>query len=63
MKLTPGEIYFIGEKDLKTGLDTSYCKIGIVRDGAAMSLVGTGLRWAPDKFLPQLERYLREGDE
>jgi hypothetical protein len=34
MKLTPGEIYFIGEKDLKTGLNTSYCKIGIVRDGA-----------------------------
>ena len=34
MKLTPGEIYFIGEKDLKTGLNTSYCKIGIVREGA-----------------------------
>jgi hypothetical protein len=34
MKLTPGEIYFIGEKDLKTGLTTSYCKIGIVREGA-----------------------------
>ncbi|MEN9846406.1 MAG: hypothetical protein RIS36_1553 [Pseudomonadota bacterium] len=34
MKLTAGEIYFIGEKDLKTGLTTSYCKIGIVRDGA-----------------------------
>jgi len=34
MKLTAGEIYFIGEKDLKTGLDTSYCKIGIVREGA-----------------------------
>ncbi len=34
MKLTPGEIYFIGEKDLKTGLDTSYFKIGIVREGA-----------------------------
>ena len=34
MKLTAGEIYFIGEKDLKTGLHTSYCKIGIVREGA-----------------------------
>ena len=34
MKLTAGEIYFIGEKDLKTGLDTRYCKIGIVREGA-----------------------------
>jgi hypothetical protein len=34
MKLTAGEVYFIGEKDLKTGLDTSYCKIGIVREGA-----------------------------
>jgi len=34
MKLTAGEIYFIGEKDFKTGLDTSYCKIGIVREGA-----------------------------
>ena len=34
MKLTAGEIYFIGEKDLKSGIDTSYVKIGIVRDGA-----------------------------
>ena len=34
VKLTAGEIYFIGEKDLKSGIDTSYVKIGIVRDGA-----------------------------
>jgi len=34
MKLTAGEIYFIGEKDLKSGVDTSYFKIGIVREGA-----------------------------
>jgi hypothetical protein len=34
LKLTAGEIYFIGEKDLKSGIDTSYFKIGIVRDGA-----------------------------
>ena len=34
MKLIAGEIYFIGEKDLKTGLDTKYFKIGIVREGA-----------------------------
>ena len=34
MKLTAGEIYFIGEKDLKSGIDTSYFKIGIVREGA-----------------------------
>jgi hypothetical protein len=34
MKLTAGEIYFIGEKDLKGGLDSRYFKIGIVRDGA-----------------------------
>ena len=34
MKLTPGEIYFIGERDKKTGKVTQYVKIGIVRDGA-----------------------------
>jgi len=34
LKLTAGEIYFIGEKDLKSGIDTSYFKIGIVREGA-----------------------------
>ena len=34
MKLTSGEIYFIGEKDLKSGSDTRYFKIGIVREGA-----------------------------
>ena len=31
MKLTPGEIYFIGERDHITGLQTSFFKIGIVR--------------------------------
>lgn len=34
MKLTAGEIYFIGEKDLKSGVNTSFFKIGIVREGA-----------------------------
>jgi hypothetical protein len=33
MKLTSGEIYFIGEIDLKTGERTEYVKLGIVRDG------------------------------
>ena len=31
MKLTPGEIYFIGERDHLTGQQTSFYKIGIVR--------------------------------
>ncbi|MBU3752426.1 MAG: GIY-YIG nuclease family protein [Candidatus Nanopelagicaceae bacterium] len=34
MILTSGEIYFIGEFDLKTGQRTEYVKIGIVRHGA-----------------------------
>lgn len=34
MILTSGEIYFIGEFDLKTGQRTEYIKIGIVRHGA-----------------------------
>jgi hypothetical protein len=33
MKLTSGEIYFIGEYDLKTGERTEYVKVGIVRHG------------------------------
>jgi len=32
MKLTGGEIYFLGEKDLKTGKDTNLVKIGLVRE-------------------------------
>ena len=32
MKLTRGEIYFIGERDHETGKATPYYKIGIVRD-------------------------------
>ena len=32
MKLTPGEIYFIGEREHETGNVTPYYKIGIVRD-------------------------------
>ena len=31
MKLTPGEIYFIGERDHLTGVTSPYYKIGIVR--------------------------------
>lgn len=31
MKLTPGEIYFIGERDHQTGVTSPYYKIGIVR--------------------------------
>jgi len=31
MKLTPGEIYFIGERDHLTGMTSPYYKIGIVR--------------------------------
>ena len=31
MKLTPGELYFIGERDHLTGEQTSFFKIGIVR--------------------------------
>jgi hypothetical protein len=34
MKLTAGEIYFVGERDLKTSEITTYVKIGIVREGA-----------------------------
>ena len=34
MILTSGEIYFIGEFDLKSGQRTEYVKIGIVRHGA-----------------------------
>ena len=30
--LTPGELYFIGERDPRTGFDTPYVKIGIVRE-------------------------------
>jgi len=32
MKLTPGQLYFINEQDIKTGQHSSYYKIGIVRD-------------------------------
>ena len=32
MKLTPGEIYFIGEREHETGKVTPYYKIGIVRE-------------------------------
>ena len=32
MKLTPGQLYFINEQDIKTGARTAYYKIGIVRD-------------------------------
>ena len=32
MKLTPGQLYFINEQDIKTGQRSSYYKIGIVRD-------------------------------
>ena len=34
MKLTAGEIYFVGERDFKTKEVTPYVKIGIVREGA-----------------------------
>ena len=34
MKLTPGEIYFVRERDVKTGEVSPYVKIGIVREGA-----------------------------
>jgi len=34
MKLTPGEIYFVRERDVKSGEVTPYVKIGIVREGA-----------------------------
>ena len=34
MILTPGQLYFISEKDVKTGELSSYYKIGIVRDAA-----------------------------
>lgn len=33
MKLSSGEIYFIGEYDVKTGIRSEYFKIGIVRHG------------------------------
>ena len=32
MILTPGEIYFLGEKDLKSGEDSPFVKIGLVRE-------------------------------
>jgi rubrerythrin len=32
--LTPGQLYFINEQDIKTGTHSSYYKIGIVRDAA-----------------------------
>jgi len=32
MKLTPGELYFIREIDVRTGQLTPYVKIGIVRE-------------------------------
>lgn len=32
MKLTPGQLYFINEQDVKTGQRSAYYKIGIVRD-------------------------------
>lgn len=35
MKLPAGEIYFVGERDVKTKEISSYVKIGIVREGAA----------------------------
>ena len=34
MKLTAGEIYFLGERDKKNDKVTNYVKIGIVREGA-----------------------------
>jgi len=34
MKLTAGEIYFVRERDIKSGEVTPYVKIGIVREGA-----------------------------
>jgi hypothetical protein len=34
MILTPGQLYFINEQDVKTGERSSYYKIGIVRDAA-----------------------------
>ena len=34
MILTPGQLYFISEKDVKTGERSNYYKIGIVRDAA-----------------------------
>jgi hypothetical protein len=34
MILTSGELYFIGEFDLKLGQRTDFFKIGIVRHGA-----------------------------
>ena len=32
MILTPGQLYFINEQDVKTGTRSNYYKIGIVRD-------------------------------
>ena len=32
MILTGGEIYFLGERDLKSGKDTGFVKIGLVRE-------------------------------
>jgi hypothetical protein len=34
MNLTPGQLYFINERDVHTGARTNYYKIGIVRDAA-----------------------------
>ena len=43
MNLSAGDLYFIGERDLLTGLETTYFKIGRVkesRDGDAESRLG-----------------------
>ena len=32
MNLTPGQLYFINEQDIKTGERSNYYKIGIVRE-------------------------------
>ena len=32
MILTPGQLYFINEQDIQTGMRSNYYKIGIVRD-------------------------------
>lgn len=32
MILTPGQLYFINEQDIQTGVRSNYYKIGIVRD-------------------------------
>ena len=45
MILTSGEIYFIGEFDLKTGQRTEYVKIGIVRHGAFDGAIGDFSRY------------------